>query len=105
MERTGRVSDSALPAGNFANSFAAVSATGIGEEIVDEALASTLVTRATDWKNLGKSFNQTFREAKKRKRKFAAIGLDRDGKVCVAHTTEILYYAFRISSHSSVFVL
>ena len=105
MERVGRVSDSALPSGNFANSFAAVSATGIGEEIVDEALASTLVTRATDWKNLEKSFNKTFKEAKKRKRKLAAIGLDRNGKVFWVNTTEILYYAFQNYKHSVIFPL
>ncbi len=98
MERVGRVSDSALPAGNFANDYAAVSATGIGEEIVEEALASILVTRATDLKNLEKSFKETFKEAKKRKRKLAAIGLDRNGKIFWAHTAEILYYAFQNNS-------
>ena len=105
IERVGRVSDSALPAGNFANSFAATSATGIGEEIVEEALASTLVARATDWKNLERSFKETFEGAKQRNRKLAAIGLDRDGKVSWAHTTEILYYAFQSYKHSATFSL
>ena len=36
FERIGRVSDSAMPAGNYANSQAAVSCTGIGEDIIDE---------------------------------------------------------------------
>ncbi len=105
MERVGRVSDSALPAGNFANNYAAASATGIGEEIVEEALASTLVTRTTDLKNLEKSFEETFKEAKKRKRKFAAIGLDRNGKIFWAHTTEILYYASKNNSGLRIFRL
>ena len=105
MERVGRVSDSAFPAGNFANSYAAASATGIGEEIVEEALASTLVTRATDWKDLEHSFQETFKQVKKRKRKLAAIGADRTGKIFWAHTTEILYYAFQNDLGSGTFRL
>ena len=34
------VTDSATVAGNYASRFAAISATGIGEEIVDDALAA-----------------------------------------------------------------
>ncbi len=105
MERIGRVSDSALPAGNFANSYAAVSATGIGEEIVEEALASTLAARAADWNDLEKSFKKTFEEMKNRKRHLAAIGVDQKGNVCFAHTTEILYYAFQNQSEAGIFRL
>jgi asparaginase (EC 3.5.1.1) len=36
FERIGRVSDSAMPAGNYATHHAAVSCTGIGEDIIDE---------------------------------------------------------------------
>lgn len=101
MEHAGRVSDSALPAGNYANAFAAVSATGNGEDIIDEVLANTLVLRATDSKNLAKSFRETFKQAKVRKRRFAAIGVDRTGKLACAKTTEILYYAFKNRSTTS----
>lgn len=103
MERAGRVSDSALPAGNYANSFAAVSATGLGEDIIEEALASTLAVRAADLKNLAEAFQKTFAEARKRKRLFAAIGLDRHGNVTAAKTTGILYYAFQTQEKSGVF--
>ena len=48
LERLGRVSDAAMPAGNYANKFAAVSCTGIGEDIIDECLAVRLVLRITD---------------------------------------------------------
>lgn len=105
MELVGRVSDSGLPSGNYANSYAAVSATGNGEDIIEEALASTLVIRATDWKNLQKSFQKTFEEIKKRHRKLAAIGLDRKGGIFWAQTTGILYYAFRTPSESGIFSL
>lgn len=42
LERIGRVSDSAMPAGNYATSVAGVSCTGIGEDIIDECLAAKL---------------------------------------------------------------
>lgn len=105
MELVGRVSDSCLPTGNYANSYAAISATGNGEDIIEEALASTLATRATNSQNLEKSFEETFKEVRKRNRKLAAIGLDRYGKVFYAHTTEILYYAFQSSSRSGIFTI
>ena len=44
LERVGRVSDSATVAGNYADSLGAISCTGIGEDIVDAALAARIVT-------------------------------------------------------------
>lgn len=105
MERVGRVSDSALPAGNFANSYAAISATGLGEDIVEETLASTLAIRAQDRNDLEKSFQETFKQMKKKKRRLAAIGLDKEGNVFWAKTTDILYYAFRNHLSSEIFRL
>lgn len=105
MERVGRVSDSGLPAGNFANSYAAVSATGLGEDIVEEALANTIAARALDSNNLKKALEQTFAEARKRKRRFAVVALDRNGGIFWNRTTEILYYAFRNNIQSAVFSL
>ncbi|MEL6321809.1 MAG: isoaspartyl peptidase/L-asparaginase, partial [Cyanobacteria bacterium J06626_14] len=40
FERVGRVSDSAMPAGNYASPHSGVSCTGIGEDIIDECLAA-----------------------------------------------------------------
>ncbi|MEQ8959193.1 MAG: isoaspartyl peptidase/L-asparaginase, partial [Coleofasciculus sp. C2-GNP5-27] len=48
FERIGRVSDSAMPAGNYANLNAGVSCTGIGEDIIDECFAARVVVRVTD---------------------------------------------------------
>lgn len=103
MELVGRVSDSPLPAGNYANSFAAVSATGRGEDIIEETLASTLAIRAQDLGNFKKAFQFTFREAKLRKRLLGAIGVDKNGNVFWDKTTDILYYAFCTRSKTSVF--
>ncbi len=105
MERVGRVSDSALPAGTYANSYAAASATGIGEDIVDESLCSRLVIRAKDMNDLKASFLQTFKETALRRRKLAAIGLDQRETVIWNFTTGILYYAFKTSRASGRFSL
>ena len=60
FEIVGRISDSATVAGNFANKFAAVSCTGVGEDIVSNATASKIVTRVTDGMSLEKAFEKTF---------------------------------------------
>ncbi len=62
FEMPGRVSDSATVAGNFANQFAAVSCTGVGEDIVSGALAAKIVTRATDGFPLKEAFKKSFDE-------------------------------------------
>jgi len=103
MEQAGRVSDSALPSGNYANGFAAVSATGLGEDIIEEALASTLTVRAQDLNSLEKAFRVTFQAARSRGRLVAAIGLDRSGNVFWDRTAEILYYSFKTPSRSGIF--
>lgn len=48
FEIPGRVSDSATVAGNYANAHAAISCTGIGEDIVSAACAAAIATRAED---------------------------------------------------------
>lgn len=64
FEIPGRVSDSATIAGNFANSCAGVSCTGIGEDIVSTALASTIAARVTDGMPLAVACKKTLNEIK-----------------------------------------
>ena len=52
LERIGRVSDSAMPAGNYADASAGVSCTGIGEDIMEECLAAKIVIRVADGMSL-----------------------------------------------------
>lgn len=101
MEHVGRVSDSATPAGNFANDYAACSATGIGEDIIDESLCSRLAILAKGYKDLGRSFNEVFKTAERRK--FGAIGIDRAGKTFWRTTTKILYYSLLTPYNSKTF--
>lgn len=57
-----RVSDSATVAGNYANSHAAISCTGVGEDIVSAGLAAKIVTRVTDGFTLQQACDKSFLE-------------------------------------------
>ncbi len=104
FERLGRVSDSAMPAGNYANSKVAVSCTGIGEDIINESLASKIVVRVTDGLSLKQAFQKSFREVTKNKREIGAIGVDGKGTVCLAHSTPVMHAAY-LNSTGKLIVL
>lgn len=92
FERIGRVSDTAMPAGNFSNSKAAVSCTGIGEDIIDNGLASKIVFRVTDGMSLKKAFQKSFGEVKKHNHYAGAIGVDSKGNMCVDYSTKAMSF-------------
>lgn len=94
LERLGRVSDSATAAGNYANSIAAVSCTGIGEDIVDECLAARIVVRVTDGMAIASAFEKSFAEAMAHGRSFGAIALSHRGEIAWGKTTEVLISAY-----------
>jgi L-asparaginase len=94
FERIGRVSDSAMPAGNYATAAAGVSCTGIGEDIIDECLAARIVIRVTDGCSLAEAFGRSFRESQQRHRDLGAIGIDATGAISWGKTSEILLAAY-----------
>ncbi|MEH1864094.1 MAG: isoaspartyl peptidase/L-asparaginase [Nostoc sp.] len=94
FERIGRVSDSAMPAGNYATSNAGVSCTGIGEDIIDECLAPRIVVRVTDGMSLKEAMQRSFGEAHQNKRDLGAIALDASGAIAWGKTSEILLAAY-----------
>ncbi|MEH2284786.1 MAG: isoaspartyl peptidase/L-asparaginase [Nostoc sp.] len=94
FERIGRVSDSAMPAGNYATSNAGVSCTGIGEDIIDECLAPRIVVRVTDGMSLKDAMQRSFGEAHQNKRDLGAIALDVSGAIAWGKTSEILLAAY-----------
>ncbi|GAB1543307.1 isoaspartyl peptidase/L-asparaginase [Scytonema sp. NUACC21] len=94
FERIGRVSDSAMPAGNYATKFAAVSCTGIGEDIIDECLAARIVVRVTDGMSLKEAMQRSFAEAHENQRDFGAIALDANGAIAWGKTSQVLLAAF-----------
>lgn len=81
FEMPGRVSDSATVAGNYANSFCAVSITGVGEDIVSGAVAAKIVTRVTDGFSINKAFAKTFEELLPFDGFAGAIAIDKAGNI------------------------
>lgn len=94
FERIGRVSDSAMPAGNYATSIAGVSCTGIGEDIIDECLAAKIVIRVTDGCSLREALERSFKEATENQRDLGAIALDHEGAIAWGKTSEVLLAAY-----------
>lgn len=94
LERIGRVSDSAMPAGNYANGDAGVSCTGIGEDIMEECLAAKIVIRVTDGMSLAKAMQKSMQEAQSRQRDFGAIAIARDGTISWGKTSEVILAAY-----------
>ena len=91
-EFPGRVSDSGTVAGNFASRYAAITVTGKGEQINNDAVASKTETRIRDGMNLADAFTKTFKEAKSRKHSYGLIGLDAKANYGIAHTTNAMPY-------------
>ncbi|GAB0157751.1 isoaspartyl peptidase/L-asparaginase [Chryseobacterium sp. Alg-005] len=81
FEIPGRISDSATVAGNYANSFCAVSCTGVGEDIVSNATATKIVTRVSDGMSLADAFHKTFEELKAIDGFAGAIAIDKEGNI------------------------
>ncbi len=94
FERIGRVSDSAMPAGNYATAHAAVSCTGIGEDIMEECLAARIVIRVTDGLSLEAAMKRSFAEAQEHQRDFGAIAIDASGAISWGKTSEVLLAAY-----------
>jgi len=82
-----RVSDSATVAGNYANSFAGISCTGVGEDIVSGALAAKIVTRVTDGFTLKDACDKSFAELKAFDGFAGVIGISASGELyhCDSH--------------------
>ncbi len=87
-----RVSDSATVAGNYANLFGAVSATGTGEHIVDLAAAASLCTLLENGVSLKAAASKLLRKARGAKASFGWIALDRRGNFSTSTTTSHLIW-------------
>ncbi len=93
FEIPGRVSDSATAAGNYANAYAAISCTGVGEDIVSGALASNIVTRVTDGLPLAQATDKTLNELKPIKGFAGIIGISATGEIYHADTYPYMVWA------------
>ncbi len=82
-----RVSDSATVAGNYANQYAGISCTGVGEDIVSGALAAKIVTRVTDGFFLKDASDKSFAELKAFDGFAGVVGISASGEIyhCDSH--------------------
>ncbi len=94
LERIGRVSDSAMPAGNYADASSGVSCTGIGEDIMEECLAAKIVIRVTDGMSLADAMEKSMSESHSRKRDLGAIAIAADGTISWGKTSEVILAAY-----------
>jgi L-asparaginase len=94
FERIGRVSDSAMPAGNYATKVAGISCTGIGEDIIDECFAAKVVIRVTDGMTLAAAMETSIAESTANKRDLGAIAIDATGAICWGKTSEVVLAAY-----------
>jgi len=92
FEISGRVSDSCTPAGNFANSYGAISCTGVGEDILDVAAASHIGARLEDGHSLRRAVTKTLQPHREDKC-FGLIALSSKGEACVHATSGSLSFA------------
>ncbi len=97
-----RVSDSATTAGNYANQFAAISCTGIGEDIVSGAVATKIVTRVTDGFSLAAACKKTIAELKPFDGFAGIIGITALGEVYHADTHPYMVWA-SFDEHAETF--
>lgn len=88
-----RVSDTPTIAGNFANSCAAVSATGIGEQIVEQGVAVTLCAHVEMGMSIHKAASNIMKSANKRGDQFGFIGVDNKGNFIATTSTKNLIWA------------
>ncbi len=91
FEYPGRVSDTCTVAGTYASKFAAVVATGVGEQIIDDALASRLETRVRDGMTVIEASEKCLREARLRRRSYGWLALSQ-AHWSVSHTTRSMPY-------------
>ena len=92
MERTGRVSDSCTIAGNYATPTAGVSCTGVGEDIVDGALAPRLVHSIEAGDTIDQASDKLMARMTKKGWRAGLIAMDHTGAWVAPHTTEIMYW-------------
>ncbi len=92
-ELPGRISDSATVAGTYASKYAGVSCTGRGEHIINQAVASRIVTRVEDGMPLQEAVDKLMEEANGYDYRFGIISVDQLGNMIVGGTRnmDVLY--------------
>ncbi|MDD3266531.1 MAG: isoaspartyl peptidase/L-asparaginase [Burkholderiales bacterium] len=87
FEIPGRVGDSPTVAGNFASNIMGISCTGIGEEIVNKAVAAKIHTRVLDGMSLSDAVSKSINESNVTNDYVGLIAIDSNGNICTGTTT------------------
>lgn len=87
FELPGRVGDSPTVAGNFASKDMGISCTGIGEEIVNKAVAAKVHTRVLDGMSLSEAVNRSISESNADNDYVGLISIDAKGNICTGTTS------------------
>lgn len=103
FEIVGRVSDSATVAGNYANAFCGVSTTGVGEDIVNGAVAAKIVTRVTDGMSLQQAVDKTFKELLPFDGFAGIIAIDHQGNMMQRDSHPHIVYAMKNDGKEEIF--
>lgn len=102
-EIPGRVSDSPTVAGNFSNQYAGISATGIGEQIVNSGAAVKIATRVEDGLPLKNAVDMVLKDAQSNNYKLGVISISHKGEIYVEKTTDSIFYAWTDGEKIDVF--
>ncbi|HOX39655.1 MAG TPA: isoaspartyl peptidase/L-asparaginase [Candidatus Brocadiia bacterium] len=92
-EYPGRVSDSGMPPGNYANPALGVSCTGRGEDIIRVALASTMAARVRDGAPLPGAVAKVLSELQAISGRAAFIALSAGGEIAASQSYGKVLYA------------
>ena len=103
FEVPGRVGDSPTVAGNFASQVMGISCTGIGEEIVNKAVAAKIHTRVADGMGLAQAIERTIAESDATGDYVGLIAIDSQGNVCTGTTkiAQTLYASYDGSEYKT----
>jgi L-asparaginase len=91
-ETVGRVSDSCTVAGNYADNLSAISCTGVGEEIVEAAVAARLAAWVGAGIPLRTACQRMEQELRARHRRCGFIAVDSAGTWAAHWTTAVMAY-------------
>lgn len=93
-EIPGRVSDCPTIAGTYATAMAGVSCTGIGEQIVNHALAAKIVAWVEAGIPLKKAVEQALQKGQANQCAYGLIALSASGQIAFGKTTRHLIYGY-----------
>ncbi|MDE4948917.1 isoaspartyl peptidase/L-asparaginase, partial [Francisella tularensis subsp. holarctica] len=83
----GRVGDSPTVAGNFANESMGISCTGIGEHIINQAVAAKIAPRVKDGMSLLAAVDKSIAESDRLGDYVGLIAIDKHGNICSGSTS------------------